>query len=88
MSRAVVERDLYGAMLSTTMMAGLRAEVLSYSNRGAGVVDIIIRNVCCQHGFPEIIVDHGGEILETYRKAVEVLIEDKEQKKRDHEYVL
>jgi hypothetical protein len=88
MCRAVVDKDLYGAMISTTVMSDVRSQALQYSNHGFGLVDIIIRNVDCQHGFPEIIVDHGGEILDTYRKAVEVLIEDKEQKKRDREYVL
>jgi hypothetical protein len=88
MSRATIERDLYGGQLSTFVMGQIRAEALRHASHGFPLVDIIIRGIDCQHGFPEIIVDHGGEILDTYRRAVEVLIEDRDQKKRDHEYIL
>ena len=77
MSRAVIEKDLYGALLSSALMSQIRAEILGYASYGAGVVDITIRGVCCVGGFPEIIVDYGGEILQTYGRALNLVLDDR-----------
>jgi hypothetical protein len=86
MSRAVIEKDLFGAMLSPSLMSQIRAEVLGYANHGARVVDISLRGVSCVGGiFPEIIVDYGGDILQTYGRALNILLDHKKATKDERD---